>query len=380
MYIQPSSLKWHLVCKGKLMRYFLSFILVLVYGSVLQGQAKLVVDKELHNYGKFYETDKAICLFTLSNIGSDTLLIGDVTPECGCTVPDISKKVIPPGESAVMKVKYKAKGRIGQFSKKIAIYSNSNPAVTMVYIAGEVEPDQNRKFNQIRTPSNLYLNNQQINLDTLHDEEVRQFSIVIVNDGNRDHTILGYQNLPVWVTANTNKPINLKPGEQKELLFKVRGNRVLDYGQMKKYFFIRTNDKASPSKMILVQAFITPYFATPPKSKKKLKKWKLTQPKAIVSHSIIKYGTINSGARTKDTIHLRNSGGDTLKVKKIFSPCACLSLSVSNGQIAPGEMAIITVIFDSINRKGRQQKSGYILLNDPYLKKWDIYIDGEVKR
>jgi hypothetical protein len=362
-----------------MMRKVILLSLSLLVCAQLFGQAKLLVDKELHNYGKIYESDRATCLFTISNAGKDTLRITEVQPECGCTVPEISKKVIAPGESAVMKVKYKAQGRVGQFQKKIAIHSNSNPTITMVYIAGDVQPDQNKQFNVTRTASDLYLNKKVLYFDTLNDNEKRTFSIIVMNDGEFNRTVLGFRNLPNWITANTNSFI-LKPGEQKEIFFTLNGAQFYDYGPVKKYFFINTNDKANASKMVLLQGFVVPYFETPPKSKRKLRKWKLEQPKAIVGKVLILYGTIASGATARDTIHLTNTGGDTLKVKKIFSPCACMRISVDKAQIAPGEKAVVTVVFDSINRKGRQRKTGYLLLNDPYLQKLNISVDGQVTR
>jgi len=361
------------------MRKLILSAFILLSASLLIGQAKLVVDKELHNYGKIYESDRATSLFTLSNPGSDTLRITEVTPECGCTVPKISKKIIPPGQSAVMTVKYKAKGRPGQFQKKIAVYSNSNPAITMLYISGDVMPDQNKGLDVLRTTSSLYTNKQRLYFDTMHDQEKRKYSIVVMNDGKVDRQILGYKNLPKWIVASESS-FTLKPGAQKEIFFTLNGAQIFDYGPIKQFFFIKTNDKANAVKMIALQGFVTPYIEAPPKSKRKLKKWKLKQPRAYLGTSVINYGTIASGAKTKDTIHLLNIGGDTLQIKKIFSPCACLSITVNKGSIPPGEKAIITVIFDSVNRKERQRKTAYLLLNDPYQQKLNISIDGQVKR
>ena len=361
--------------KGSL--FLLAFLGVFL---AIKAQPKMVLDKELHNYGEIFESSNGRSVFTISNVGTDTLKITQVHAECGCTTPKLGMYEIPPGRSTVMNVKYEAKGRIGQFNKKIAIYSNSNPAVKLVYISGLVKPDAlNGKSNPL-SKAQLSLNTYKLNLDTMHHLETKYMNIVVSNNSKQDKHINALLKMPKWITHSLDGRTVIKPNEEVIVEFAINLSGSGQFGNIRQYFNIMTDDRQSPAKLILIEGFVEPFFESIPTRKKALKKWKAQQPKAIVNQSLINYDTINSGATTTHQIELTNEGEDTLVIYKLYSVCGCLTISSNKTQIAKGEKAILTLTFDSINRKGRQRKSAYILTNDPYNKQMVFSIDGFVKR
>jgi len=62
--------------------------------------------------------------FVFKNIGDTTLEISSVRPACGCTVADMSEKVIPPGGESRLTARLSLQGRSGPQSKAITINSN----------------------------------------------------------------------------------------------------------------------------------------------------------------------------------------------------------------------------------------------------------------
>jgi hypothetical protein len=69
------------------------------------------------------KTDSGYRTITFTNTGGAPLLITNIIPSCGCTVPEWSKEAIKPGKSSEIKVKYDI-SRIGLISKTITVVTN----------------------------------------------------------------------------------------------------------------------------------------------------------------------------------------------------------------------------------------------------------------
>lgn len=107
-------------------------------GTAFVKGPKLTLDKEVHDYGKIKKGANGDCFFTITNSGTEPLIISNAKGSCGCTVPDWPREPIAPGESAKMKVTY-ATNRVGPINKSVTITSNSvDGKVKMVRIKGEV--------------------------------------------------------------------------------------------------------------------------------------------------------------------------------------------------------------------------------------------------
>ena len=105
--------------------------------EIIAGPA-ISVDKETHDYGNIAYDANGECEFTITNTGTEDLIISGARGSCGCTVPTYPKEPIAPGQSAAIKVTYDTK-RPGSFKKSVTITSNAsnNPSKT-VYIQGNV--------------------------------------------------------------------------------------------------------------------------------------------------------------------------------------------------------------------------------------------------
>ncbi|MFA5231970.1 MAG: DUF1573 domain-containing protein [Candidatus Omnitrophota bacterium] len=70
-------------------------------------------------------------VFSLKNDSNDNLNISGTHASCGCTVSEIDKKVILPGESALLEVKFNPKGYFGKITQ--FVYVNTDSKTTPVY-------------------------------------------------------------------------------------------------------------------------------------------------------------------------------------------------------------------------------------------------------
>ncbi len=89
------------------------------------------------DFGKI-EKDVAVTHeFTFTNTGTDALIISSVQASCGCTVTEYTKEPIPAGEQGFVKATYNA-AKPGVFSKTVTINANTEDAVVLLTIKGEV--------------------------------------------------------------------------------------------------------------------------------------------------------------------------------------------------------------------------------------------------
>lgn len=95
------------------------------------------VKGETYDFGTLQEGDPAEAEFVFKNTSKEPLIIQNVHPSCGCTVPSWSKEAVAPGKTGVIKAAYGTKGRIGAFNKNITVTSSAGTSV--IWIKGTVE-------------------------------------------------------------------------------------------------------------------------------------------------------------------------------------------------------------------------------------------------
>lgn len=103
--------------------------------------ARMVFETREHNFGTILDIEEQTHAFTFRNNGTQPLVIGSITSTCGCTVPDMAKKVYEPGESGEVVVKYNPHGKKGIDSRSVTLMTNDAmmPQVKLT-IQAEVKP------------------------------------------------------------------------------------------------------------------------------------------------------------------------------------------------------------------------------------------------
>lgn len=136
------------------MKYIFNIALLLVAGlSVLHGQAPsatvsgpvITFQEVVVDYGTISQGSDAVRVFTFTNTGNEPLVITSIKGQCGCTSIGDSwnKQPIPPGGTGTFTVKYDTSIRVGQFEKKIMVYSNATNGtggIVEVRVKGNVLP------------------------------------------------------------------------------------------------------------------------------------------------------------------------------------------------------------------------------------------------
>ena len=66
---------------------------------------------EYHDFGRITEGEQVKYKFRFTNVGKSNLIISDVKPTCGCTTPNWTKEVIPPGGEGFVEALFNSEGR-----------------------------------------------------------------------------------------------------------------------------------------------------------------------------------------------------------------------------------------------------------------------------
>ncbi|RMD83341.1 MAG: DUF1573 domain-containing protein [Lentisphaerae bacterium] len=83
--------------------------------------------------------ERRIVSVPIVNDGARVLKVLRCQVSCGCTVPPKPLPVIPPGEKASLKLKFRAGSRAGRFRKTIRIYFENETAGVVCQLAGNVK-------------------------------------------------------------------------------------------------------------------------------------------------------------------------------------------------------------------------------------------------
>lgn len=96
----------------------------------LEQAPKLSFEKNTHDFGDIDENEQVTTEFVLKNTGKSDLNIRDVQANCGCTVSQLDKRTLRPGETGTLQVTFNASGRRGLQHKSITVFSNDPSAPT----------------------------------------------------------------------------------------------------------------------------------------------------------------------------------------------------------------------------------------------------------
>jgi hypothetical protein len=69
--------------------------------------------------------------FTLTNTAQMPLTISAINTSCGCTVPEVKKKFLPPGESTLVEVSFNSTGYAGPVEQYVYVHTDrmDNPVL-----------------------------------------------------------------------------------------------------------------------------------------------------------------------------------------------------------------------------------------------------------
>jgi hypothetical protein len=96
-------------------------------------------DKTIHEFEDLTQGVPATASFTLTNDGTEPLIISSAHASCGCTNLAYGKDPILPGKSTTISATYNA-AAAGPFTKTITVVTNASDQPVVLQIKGKVIP------------------------------------------------------------------------------------------------------------------------------------------------------------------------------------------------------------------------------------------------
>ncbi len=345
-------------------------LVVAILGSTLFVSAQNVkpvmkFDSKEHDFKTFKEEDgKTSYSFEFINTGKQPVIINNVRSSCGCTSPEWSKQPVAPGQMGFVKATFDPKNRPGPFSKTVTITANTNPAITILRIKGNVVERVKTVVDLFpREMSGLRLKNNHLSFTKVKNTDVKESVMEVYNESDKPISI-GFKRVPAHLTLRL-VPEKLEPKQKGKIVASYNASLKKDWGFVIDYLDVLINQEYKPGNRLTVSANLIEDFSA--MSKDELAK----SPKVKFEKNVFDFGQLTQGEKAEHTFLMRNLGKSDLIIRKTKASCGCTAIAPSTKIIKAGQETEIKVVFNSRGKRGRQNKMITVITNDP--------VDSEVK-
>ncbi|MFI5203745.1 MAG: DUF1573 domain-containing protein [Flavobacteriales bacterium] len=93
----------------------------------------------VYDFGTITQGQSVQFAYEFTNTGGSSLVINDVIPTCGCTVPQSWPRYpVKPGASAKIEVVFNSEGKSGDVQRFVKIVTNAKPSRKALVIKGKI--------------------------------------------------------------------------------------------------------------------------------------------------------------------------------------------------------------------------------------------------
>lgn len=337
---------------------YLILLLLLTSNLVVFSQPKIEFKSTTHDYGNIKEDGGiAETVFEFTNTGNQPLILNNVRTTCGCTTPEWSKEPVLPGKTGTIKIGYDPRNRPGAFSRNMNVFTNSQPAVSVLVIKGNVTPRERtieeiypRAMGPIRLKSNF------VSMGSMLNTETKTQELEFINASDKPVTISVFR-APAHITTRF-EPATVQPNKEGKIIIAYDATANTTYGTISDRVYLTINNENHNTYSVGISVTLNEDFS-------KLTPAELNNaPKAVFNSTIFDFGTIKEGDRPRYNFVLTNQGKSDLHIRKVNAACGCTAVK-HESVIKPGQSTELSVVFNSSGKKNRQNKSITVITNDP---------------
>ncbi|MCK9499759.1 MAG: DUF1573 domain-containing protein [Bacteroidales bacterium] len=347
------------------------FLIICLTGLYLfsfsQSQQPMISwEKTVHDFGNFKEeAGNQTYDFIFTNTGSMPLYITNVRASCGCTATDYTKEPVAPGTTGFVRVTYNPKNRPGKFNKSVTVSSNTENATTLLRITGDVTPrEKGIEDFYPRVFDDLRLRTSHLAMAQVYNKSSKTDTIGIVNMSSETMEI-SFDNVPPHINISVEpkklaaKKSNEKHGGKGLITVTYDASKKNDWGFSMDRVSLVINGQKNAQNRLSISATVEEDFSHLTEDER------ANSPKIEFNNLNFEFGTIKSGEKTSHNFVFTNSGKSDLIIRKIKASCGCTATNPEKMIIKPGETSHITSTFNSVGKKGQQNKTITVITNDP---------------
>ncbi len=301
------------------------------------------------------------------------MVINRVTASCGCTTPDWTKEPIAPGKTGFIKATYAAKGRPGQFSKTITVFSNAKEGNVLLNIKGVVTPKTASIEDQYPfSISDLRLKSFLLSMYDVTTNGKKTDKIEMYNNGKAP-LLVRFSKVPSHLTVVAN-PATLQPGAKGEITVTYNGGAAKDWGARTDDVFVLLNNESriASDRKLVVSANLVEDFSTMTPAQRD------ASGRAELSAVSVDFGVVKSGETKDQTLTLKNTGKSTLQIRKISTEAITLKAKIDRMSIPAGKSASLKISIVPSKIRGGLNERVNIISNDPLHSKLVVRVTSSI--
>jgi hypothetical protein len=357
------------------MKTKLIFSLLMLAVLTVNAQKKAIIkfDRLSNDYGSFKEEGgKKSTVFNFTNTGTDTLIVNEAKPSCGCITTDWTKTPVLPGGKGTVTVFYDPFRRPGKFEKSVWVHSNATEQEVSLTIKGEVIPKVKTLLDSFpERNGNLLMSSRYFLLRNTGNKEIKPDSMLVYNAGNKSMTF-SFKDYPSYITCKA-KPTTLAPKQKGKLCITYDAAKKNEYGMIFDTIILVTNDTINPNKLLQISATITDDFSKFTPTQKE------NAPKIVFTSEYIDYGTVKPGDLVNKSFEFKNDGKDTLIIRKATPYREDCKVTIDGpSALAKGESSKINIVFDTKGKNGEEGRTALLVTNDPNRSFIILVIRGKI--
>jgi Protein of unknown function (DUF1573) len=125
--------------RGKLLLIGLLLALLLLAADAMAAQPAIRFDQEVYTFQPILEGDAVEVAFAFRNMGSQPLVIHDVSTSCGCTTAEYPSGPLKPGDRGVVRTTFDSRGYNGDVDLTLLVKSNdTKDPMKALHVRGKV--------------------------------------------------------------------------------------------------------------------------------------------------------------------------------------------------------------------------------------------------
>ncbi|MEI7486884.1 MAG: DUF1573 domain-containing protein [Chryseobacterium sp.] len=105
-----------------------------------QPLTTIALSENSFDFGKIKKGDKVEHVYEITNTGKNPLVISEVKPGCGFTVPDFTKEPIMPGKKGKITLHFDSSSFDGNVSKYAGVFANVDKAPIKLTFTANIQP------------------------------------------------------------------------------------------------------------------------------------------------------------------------------------------------------------------------------------------------
>jgi hypothetical protein len=344
--------------------------------SAQYAQTKMKISETEHDFGKFKEeAGRQTFDFSVTNTGTDPLVIQNVVASCGCTTPDWTKQPIPAGGTGKITAIYDPKDRPGPFSKTLSVYSNSKPEVVVLTIKGEVIPHEKTVEELFTFPVGpVRFESNHLAFTNVKKTEKKIRVMQVINTSNAPVKI-GFTGMQSHLEIKAN-PETLKPGQKGIVEGTYDATKNPGWGNVNDMIKIVINDVTQENVFYYVSANLVEDFSS--LSDKDLQ----NAPVFKVDSTTVSLGKIKGNTQNEVEFKFKNAGKNDLIIRHVRASCGCTAIQQGSQGVGikSGESSSIKATFNSGSYKGKVTKAIYVYTNDPKNSEVVLMLNADVEQ